>query len=338
MQRVRKFDRSFSRQESLRLRHQPRLSARGAGPRLDASHHITIPRAARPTLQSLLKREDYLNLQGHEGNNTSNNGTEGDDGAASGVEGGGGAGLSSGGSGGSASGLDVGGALQGAGANGAGHTGGLGSTGGADSGLGADGGGDLPGADAGGGSSGGGAGLVLGAVGGGHIVNDGDNGQLGRGSSGSGLGGGGGDSRGGGGVRALSLGETELGGPLVGTVVFTGILDDDQETVVGVLGGEGGGRGPDERASVGDALREGLDGHDVVRGAVQEDDGDSLAQEGIPLDSVGLALGNLLLQARGADGVTLGRLVIVGGGVGGSERREGSDESSNREAHVDGLE
>lgn len=280
-------------------------------------------------------------LQGHEGNNASNNGTEGNDGAASGVEGGSGGGLSSGGSRGSASGLDVGGALQGAGANGAG---GLGSSGGADGGLGADGGGDLPGADAGGGSSGGGAGLVLGAVGGGDIVNDGDNGQLGRGSSGSGsgLGGGGGDSRsgggGGGGVRALSLGETKLGGPLVGSVVFTGILDDDQETVVGVFGGEAGGGCPDELASVLDALREGFDGHDVLGGAVQEDDRDSIAQEGIPLDGVGFALRDLLAQARVADGVTPGSLSVVGCGVGGSEGREGSDESSNREAHVDGLE
>jgi hypothetical protein len=313
---------------------------RGAASRLDASHHITVPRATRPTLQSLLNREAYLDLQGHEGNNTSNNGTEGDDGAASSVEGGGGGGLSSRSSGGGASGLGVGGALKGAGANRAGHTRGLGSSGGGDSGLRADGGGDHPGADAGGGSSGAGAGLVLGAVGGGDIVNDGGNGQLGGGgSSGSGLGGGSGDSGGGGGgVRALSLGETELGGPLVGTVVLTGILNDDQETVVGDIGGEGGGGGPDERASVGDALSEGRDGHDVGGGAAQEDDGDSLAQEGIPLDGVGLALGDLLRQARGADGITLGRLIVVGGGVGRSEGREGSDESSNGEAHVDGLE
>lgn len=341
MQRVCEFDRSFGRWK--RLVHQlfPTLAREwGVSSRLDTSHHITIPRATRPSLQSLLKREKGLDLQGHEGNETSDNGTEGDDVAASSVEGGGG-GLGSGGSGGGASGLDVGGALQGAGANGAdGYTGGRGSSSGSDGGLGADGGGDLPGADDSGGrsSSGGsssrGAGLILGAVGGGDIVDDGDDGQLGGRGSSSSLGSlGGGDS---GGSGALSLGETELGGPLVGTVVGTGILNDDQETVVGDIGGQAGAGSPDELARVGDALSEGLDGDDVVGGAAQEDDRDGLAQVVIPLDGVGLALGDLLVQAGGADGVTLRSLGVVGGGVGSSDGREGRDESSSREAHGDG--
>lgn len=233
--------------------------------------------------------------------------------------------------------MDVGGALQGAGGNGAnGHTGRRGSGGrNRGGGLGADGGGNLPGADDGGGSSsgGGGAGLILGAVGGGHIVDDSDEGHLGgRGSSG-GLGSLGSSDSGGGG--ALGLGETELGGPLVSTVVGTGVLDDDQETVVGDIGGKAGAGGPDELARVGDAISEGLDGDNVGGRTAQENDGDGVAEVVVPLDGVGLALLDLLVQAGGTDGVTLGRDVVVGNGVGSSEGREGRDESSSGEAHCD---
>lgn len=325
----------MSRYDTSHLHHNPTWPTR-------------LPAMQFPFKFVIWKKNKISNLQGHEGGDTGDNGTEGDDVAASSVESGGGRRLSGASGSGSAGGDNVGGALQGAGAGRANDdTGGRSSRGRGGGGLGANGGGNLPRADDGGGGSngsglgsGGGAGLILGAVGGGDIVDDGDDGQLGgRGSGGGRLGslGGGDGGRGRGGGGALSLGETELGRPLVGTVVGTGVLDDDQETVVGDIGGQVGAGGPDELARVGDALSEGRDGDDVGGRSTEEDDGDGVAEVVIPLDGVGLALGDLLVQTGGADGVTLGRLGVVGGGVGSSEGREGGDESSSGETHCDGM-
>lgn len=82
------------------------------GFRRNTTHHIKSQSHSHTPLQSLLIREKDLDLQGHEGNETSNDGTKGDDVAAGSVEGRGGGG------GDLACGLDVGGALQGAGADG----------------------------------------------------------------------------------------------------------------------------------------------------------------------------------------------------------------------------
>lgn len=90
---------------------------------------------------------------------------------------------------------------------------------------------------------------------------------------------------------------------------------------------------PDVGARVGDVLD---DGHqrDAVRGrSAQEDEGDVAWGGRLPGDGVGLADGDLLVQARVDDRVARGRVGVVGLGVGVDEAdacREGGDDG---EAH-----
>lgn len=275
-------------------------------------------------------------LEGESSEDTGENGAEADGVTAGTVEGGrrgrgggrGGAGGAGGGGGGGASGGhpgDAGGRADG------GDGGGLGNTGGLS--LGADGGGDLGALHDGGegGGSGGGrgrGGLSLGA----------DGGALGGLNSGSGSAGGGraggADLDGGVGGATGGGAETELSGVLV----LAGALDDKEETVVGSVNLEVGTGGPGEGAAVGDGVGEGLEGLHVVGGATEEDQGDGTSGGRIPLDGVGLALRDDLVQARGNNGVARGVLGVVGVSQSRRSNGEGRDDSGGSETHAGGVE
>ena len=101
----------------------------------------------------------------------------------------------------------------------------------------------------------------------------------GRGGDSCGLGDGGfsivrGSGRSGGSAGRLVLAvvgvlDTELGGPLVGTLVGTR-LNDDKKTVVGDIGLELGAGGPLEGTLVGDVLGESVQGLDVLARTTEE--------------------------------------------------------------------
>lgn len=150
----------------------------------------------------------------------------------------------------------------------------------------------------------------------------------GRGSGLSGLDGGGGAGAGadtGGGA------ETELGGVLV----LAGTLDNEEQTVVGGVGGQVRARSPGELARVGDLLSEGLEGLDVGGGTAEEDQGDGTLGGGSPLDGVALALRDDLVQTGGGNGVAGRVLVVVGLGVGSSQGHKGGESGSDGETHGD---
>lgn len=311
-------------------------------------------------------------LEGQNGEETSHDSAEADGGTASTVEGGGGRGSGGGSAG---RGNSQRGTLQGAAGGGdVGNTAaaGNGSSGDGDNGagsgrlLGALGGSDddalnlgrvrgSNGAGGGNGSNGSGGGLILGAVSGGNVVNDSHDGVLGgsrgggRGSSlalravGSGhvlddgdsglsararaSGSGGGSTRAG----ARALGDTELGGPLVST----GALDDDQETIVGGVGGQVVAGGPGVVTSVVDVLNDSLEGLHVGRRAAQKDQGDLVTESRVPLDLVGSTLRDLVVQTGSANSIALGALGVVGLGEGRSEGDERGDDSTSGETHGD---
>jgi hypothetical protein len=104
---------------------------------------------------------------------------------------------------------------------------------------------------------------------------------------------------------------------------------------VGGVDGEAGAGGPLVGAGVGDVLNDGLQRHDVGAGTAKQNQRDLLAESGLPLDGVGGTLRDLLVQTGAQDGVALRRLGVVRLGVGGSEGREGGEDSSGSEAHID---
>lgn len=284
---------------------------------------------------SHMTRGILRNLEGHDGEHGSDDSAEADGLLASAVVGGGGRGGSGGGSGSTNGHRGGGGGLHGAaGQRAGGHGDGSGNTG---LGLGADSGGDLSGRDHGGpgsshsgdggGGSSGSLGLSLGADGGGLVVNDGDVSLAGAGRS---LGcDSGGLAGAGAGAGASGGGDTELGGPLVGA----GALNDQEDTVVGGVDGQAGAGGPLVRTGVVDVLNDGLERDNVGAGTTEEDEGDLVTEGGVPLNLEGSALGNLLIQRRVGDGVTLRILGVVGLGVGSSEGREGGQDGSSGETH-----
>lgn len=252
-------------------------------------------------------------------------GRRGRGGGGDGAGGAGGAGGTGGGGGGGASGGhpgDAGGGADGADGGGLGNAGGLS--------LGADGGGDLGALHDGGegGGSGGGrgrGGLSLGA----------DGGALG------GLNGGSGGGRAGGADLDGRLGGATGGGAeteLSGVLVLAGALNDEQETVVGGVNLEVGTGGPGEGAAVGDGLGEGLEGLHVVGGATEEDQGDGASGGRLPLDGVGLALRDDLVQARGNNGVARGVLGVVGVSQSRRGNGEGRDDGGGSKTHAGGVE
>jgi len=181
----------------------------------------------------------------------------------------------------------------------------------------------------GGGSSSGG--LSLGADGGGDLDALDDGGGGGSGGSRGGLSGASLGSGGGAGAGASGGGETELGGVLV----LAGTLDNEEETVVGDVGLEVGAGGPLELSAVGDGLSESLEGNDVGGGTAQEDQGDGTSGGGGPLDGVGLALGNDLVQAGRGDGIAGRVLGVVRSSVGSRQTHEGGENGGDGETHGD---
>lgn len=131
-------------------------------------------------------------------------------------------------------------------------------------------------------------------------------------------------------MRDSGAGDTELGGVLV----LTGTLDNEEETVVGGVGGQVS-RSPGELAAVGDGLGQGLEGLDIVGGTAEEDQRNGTSGGGSPLDVVGLALRNDLVQARGDDGIASGLLVVIRSSVGGGQGHEGGENGGSGETHFD---
>lgn len=256
-----------------------------------------------------------MRLEGESSEDTGHDGTEASSVAASAVENrGGGRRRSRGGAAGDGAGSETDGAHGGAG-------------GGSD-------GGDTGGGDLRGGGGGGSGGLSLGADSGGDLDALDDSGGGGSGGSRGGLGGaslGGRGSGGGAGAGASGGRETELGGVLV----LAGTLDNEEETVVGDVGLEVGAGGPLELSAVGDGLSESLKGNDVVGGTAQEDQGDGTSGGGGPLDGVGLALGNDLVQAGRGDGIAAGVLGVVRSSVGSRQSHEGGENGGDGETHGD---
>lgn len=280
---------------------------------------------------SAINIQRLVRLESESSENTGEDGAEADGVAAGTVEDGrrgrgggrGGAGGDGSGGGGGASGGnpgDAGGGVDGRDGGGLGNAGGLG--------LGADSGGDL-----GAGHDGGEGGGSGGGRGGGALSLGADSGALGGldggGSGASGSRGGGADHDGGAtGGRA----ETELGGVLV----LAGTLDNEEETVVGGVNLKVGAGGPGEGAAVGDGVGEGLDGLHVRGGATEEDQGDRASGGRVPLDGVGLALRNDLVQAGGNNGVARGGLGVVGVSQSRRNNGEGRDDGGGSETHIDG--
>lgn len=91
-------------------------------------------------------------------------------------------------------------------------------------------------------------------------------------------------------------------------------------------------RSPLEVAGVGDAVGQRLDGDDVAAGTAQEDQSNRAWGRRLPGDGVWLSSRDLFVQTGQSNGIAAGRLVVVGGGVGGSQGHEGSGEDGD-EAH-----
>lgn len=253
-----------------------------------------------------------MRLEGESSEDTGHDGTEASSVAASAVENrGGGRRRSRGGAAGDGAGGETDGADGGAG-------------GGSD-------GGDTGGGDLGGGGGSSSGGLSLGADCGGDLDALDDGGGGGSGGSRGGLSGASLGSGGGAGAGASGGGETELGGVLV----LAGTLDNEEETVVGDVGLEVGAGGPLELSAVGDGLSESLEGNDVGGGTAQEDQGDGTSGGGGPLDGVGLALGNDLVQAGRGDGIAGRVLGVVRSSVGSRQTHEGGENGGDGETHGD---
>ena len=104
---------------------------------------------------------------------------------------------------------------------------------------------------------------------------------------------------------------------------------------MGGVGGQVRARSPLELSAVGDGVGQGLDGLDVVGGTAEEDQRDGTSGGGSPLDGVGLALRNELVQARGDDGIAGGILAVVRVGGSGGQGHKGREDGGGGETHCD---
>ena len=157
------------------------------------------------------------------------------------------------------------------------------------------------------------------------------------------LGGGGGVCRGSSSVRRGSSGvgrrcssllvvvrDAELGGVLV----LAGLVVDELDAVaLGALRGLKSGLGvPGVATAVLDLLGDGVDGDEVLGGALEEDERDGALSGRLPGDGEGLADRDDGVQARLRDGVALG-LSAGRGGVGGNQRSKGGEASGEKSEH-----
>lgn len=133
-------------------------------------------------------------------------------------------------------------------------------------------------------------------------------------------------------LAVVGVADTELGGPLVGTLVRAG-LDNEEKTVVGDIGLELGAGSPLIVTAVANVLGNGIQRLDVGAGATEENQRDGALGGGIPGDGVGLASRDLLLETRSQDGVAAWADRVVGGGVGSSHGHEGGDQTGGEETH-----
>ena len=116
-------------------------------------------------------------------------------------------------------------------------------------------------------------------------------------------------------------------------LVLAGALDDQEQAVVGRIRLQAGAGSPGVAAVVGNRLGDGVNGLDVGAGSTQEHQRDLTRSGGIPLDGVGLAGRDLLLQTGLNDSVARGRLRVVRLGVSRSQGRKGGDEGGDGKAH-----
>lgn len=103
---------------------------------------------------------------------------------------------------------------------------------------------------------------------------------------------------------------------------------------MGGVGGQVRAGSPLELAGVGDLLGEGLEGLHVGGGTAQEDQRDGTGGGGGPLDGVGLALGDDLVETGRGDGIASGVLGVIRAGVGSSQSHEGGESGGDGETHV----
>jgi hypothetical protein len=103
---------------------------------------------------------------------------------------------------------------------------------------------------------------------------------------------------------------------------------------VGGVGGQVRARSPGEFSAVSNGVGQGLDGLDVGGGTAEKDQRDGTSGGGSPLDGVGLALRNDLVQARGGNGIAGGILGVVRIGEGGGQGHEGGESGGGGETHV----
>lgn len=130
-------------------------------------------------------------------------------------------------------------------------------------------------------------------------------------------------------VAVLLVLDAELGRVLV----LARALDDNHETVVGGVRLQLGAGGPVEVAGVVNGFGQGVDGLDVGGGAAEEDQGDGALGIRIPLDGVGLAGGNQVVETGLGDGIARGGLVVVRLGVGRGQGGHGREDGGLGEEH-----
>lgn len=98
---------------------------------------------------------------------------------------------------------------------------------------------------------------------------------------------------------------------------------------MGGVGLEGGAGSPGKAAGVGDAVGQGLNGHNIGAGTAQEHQRDRACGGGIPFDCVRLSNRHQFVQTGLEDGISRGVLGVVGLGSGHGESRQAGDDRSN---------
>lgn len=127
----------------------------------------------------------------------------------------------------------------------------------------------------------------------------------------------------------LWVGDTELGRVLV----LAGALDNEHEAIVSDVRLELGAGGPGERTVVGDLLGNGHEGLHIGARSAEEDQRNWALGGRLPLDVVGLAGRNGLLETGLEDGIARGSLGVVRLGVSRDDSRKGGDNGGERETH-----
>lgn len=102
---------------------------------------------------------------------------------------------------------------------------------------------------------------------------------------------------------------------------------------MGDIGLELSAGSPGEAAVVGDLLGNGHERLDVGAGPTKEDQGDRALGGGSPVNGVGLAGRDYLVEAWLENGISFGGEVVVGLGVSRDQSRKGGDDRRKGETH-----